>query len=142
MDLALLYEEANGNRQIRDYCSQMLTRFKWIRQREEFAFIRVPPGQLAAHELDPAQYVERLIGLIRSGNKFEKSAQIVLLDMNEAGDELVEVAAAVIARLIFDRLRRSEPRNRAPVNMVLEEAHRYVLDRPSSHAIDAGRIFQ
>ena len=28
LDFAILYEEAHGNRQIRDYCSQMLTRFK------------------------------------------------------------------------------------------------------------------
>ena len=28
MDLALLYEEAHGNRHIRDYCSQMVTRLK------------------------------------------------------------------------------------------------------------------
>lgn len=33
-DLALLYEEACGNMQIRDYCSQMITRFKWIRERD------------------------------------------------------------------------------------------------------------
>ena len=46
LDLAILYEEAHGNRQIRDYCSQMLTRFKWIREREEFAFLRVPVDQL------------------------------------------------------------------------------------------------
>lgn len=142
LDLALLYEEAHGNRQIRDYCAQMLTRFKWIRQREEFAFLRVPPDALEPHEVDPAQYVERLIGLTRAGGKFEKSSQVILLDMNEAGDEVVEVASAVIARLIFDRLRRAEPRNRTPINLVLEEAHRYVSERTSSHAIDSSRIFQ
>lgn len=142
LDLALLYEEAHGNRQIRDYCSQMLTRFKWIRQREEFAFLRVSPDKLSAHETDPAQYVEQIIGLSRVDNKFEKKAQIILLDMNEAGDEVVEVASAVISRLIFDRLRRAEPRNRTPINLVLEEAHRYVAERPTGYAIDASRIFQ
>jgi hypothetical protein len=142
LDLALLYEEAHGNRQIRDFCSQMLTRFKWIKQREEFAFLRVAPDQLAAHESDPARYVEQLLGLARIDGKFEKAAQVVLIDMNEAGDEVVEVATAVIARLIFDRLRRAEPRNRLPVNLVLEEAHRYVAERPSGHAIDASRIFE
>lgn len=29
-----------------------------------------------------------------------------------------------------------------PVNLVLEEAHRYVAERPSGYAIDASRIFQ
>jgi uncharacterized protein len=92
--------------------------------------------------VDPAQYVERLIGLTRAGDTFEKSAQVILLDMNEAGDEVVEVASAVIARLIFERLRRADPRNRTPINLVLEEAHRYVSEHPSGHAIDASRIFQ
>ena len=58
------------------------------------------------------------------------------------GQRVLEVASAVIARLIFDRLRKAEPRNRAPVNLILEEAHRYVAERPSGHAIDASRVFQ
>lgn len=142
LDLALLYEEAHGNRQIRDYCAQMVTRFKWIREREEFAFLRVHPSRLLEHELDRAQFVERCIGLIRHKEGFKRSAQLIILDMNEAPDEVVEVASAVIARLIFDRLRKAEPRNRAPVNLILEEAHRYVAERPSGHAIDASRVFQ
>lgn len=141
-DLALLYEEAHGNMQIRDYCSQMITRFKWIRERDEFAFLRVPPEQLQEHERDVVQFVERCIGLSRHDGKFQKCAQVIVLDMNEAGDEVVELASAVIARLLFDRLRRAEPRNRTPINLVLEEAHRYVAERPSGYAIDASRIFQ
>ena len=142
LDLALLYEEAHGNRQIRDYCAQMVTRFKWIREREEFAFLRVHPSMLFEHELDRAQFVERCIGLTRHKEGFKQTAQLIILDMNEAPDEVVEVASAVIARLIFDRLRKAEPRNRAPVNLILEEAHRYVAERPSGHAIDASRVFQ
>ena len=120
----------------------MITRFKWIREREEFAFLRVPPEKLLPHECDVAQFVERCIGLSRDEGKLSKSAQIIILDMNEATDEVVEVASAVIARLIFERLRKAEPRNRLPVNLVLEEAHRYVAERPSGYAIDASRIFQ
>lgn len=141
-DLALLYEEAHGNMQIRDYCSQMITRFKWIRERDEFSFLRVPPDKLQEYERDVSQFVERSIGLTRLDGKFQKSAQVIVLDMNEAGDEVVELASAVIARLIFDRLRRAEPRNRTPVNLVLEEAHRYIAERTSGYAIDASRIFQ
>lgn len=142
LDLALLYEEAHGNRQIRDYCAQMLTRFKWIREREEFAFLRVPIDKLANHEKDVDLFVETFLGLERCADGCHKSAQIIVLDMNEAADEVVEVAAAVIARLIFERLRRAEPRNRLPVNFVLEEAHRYVADQPTRYAIDASKIFE
>ncbi|MBC7966710.1 MAG: ATP-binding protein, partial [Fuerstia sp.] len=142
LELALLYEESHGNRQIRDYCAQMLTRFKWIKEREEFAFLRVPPEKLSTDERQLDLFVERFLGLARCKDHFGKSSQIIILDMNEAADEVVEVASAVMARLVFDRLRKAEPRNRLPVNMILEEAHRYVAERPSGYAIDASRIFE
>jgi uncharacterized protein len=141
-EIALLYEEAHGNKQIRDYCSQMLTRFKWIRDREEFAFLRVSTENLRAEELSIECFVEYLLGLERRQSKLHKSAQIIVLDMNDAGDEVVEVVSAVVTRLLFDRLRRADPRNRLPVHLVLEEAHRYVAERPSQHAINANRIFE
>jgi len=142
LDLALLYEESHGNRQIRDYCAQMLTRFKWIKEREEFAFLRVLPDKLLDEERNLDLFVERFLGLARRQDKFHKSSQVIILDMNEAADEVVEVASAVMARLIFDRLRKAEPRNRLPVNLVLEEAHRYVAEHPSGYAIDASKIFE
>ena len=142
MELALLYEEAHGNRQIRDYCSQMLTRLKWIKEREEFAFLRVAPDQLQDHEKEMQLFVEQFLGLTRTKGGYRKIAQIIILDMNEAPDEVVEVASAVVARILFDRMRRAEPRNRFPVNIVLEEAHRYVAERPSRYAIDASQIFE
>jgi uncharacterized protein len=141
-EIALLYEEAHGNKQIRDYCSQMLTRFKWIRDREEFAFLRVSTTNLRSEEHSTELFVEHLLGLKRLENKLHKRSQIIVLDMNEAGDEVVEVVSSVITRLLFDRLRRADPRNRLPVHLVLEEAHRYVAERPSQHAIDASRIFE
>lgn len=58
-----------------------------------------------------------------------RSDQLVILDMNEAPDEVVEVASSVLARLIFERLRKAEPRNRLPINIVLEEAHRYISEQ-------------
>ncbi|MGK5084766.1 DUF87 domain-containing protein [Bdellovibrionota bacterium FG-1] len=142
LDLALCYEEAHGNRQIRDYCAQMLTRFKWIKEREEFAFLRVPPNSLNSEERHIDLFVENFLGLKRKADKLYKTSQIIILDMNEADDEVVEVVSAVMARLVFDRLRKAEPRSRFPVNFILEEAHRYVAEHPSRHAIDAGRIFE
>ena len=142
LDLALLYEEAHGNKQIRDYCAQMVTRFKWIKEREEFAFLRVPRTLLRDNEKKLELFIEKFMGLKRDNANLNKAAQIILLDMNESADEVVEVASAVMARLIFDRLRKAEPRNRLPVHFILEEAHRYVAEKPTRHAIDAGRIFE
>ncbi len=142
LELALLYEESHGNKQIRDYCSQMITRFKWIREREEFAFLRYPPTELASHERNQDSFIDCLIGSRQIAEGDESPSQIVILDMNDAADEVVEVASAVISRLIFERLRRDESRNSYPVHVILEEAHRYVAERKSGFAMDASKVFE
>ena len=139
LELAILYEESHGNRQIRDYCSSLLTRFKSIRDRGEFDFLRPSIGSIQSHEASISLFVDALMGLDPDGRKV---SQITILDMNEVEDEVVEVISAVVARLVFERLRRIDPRNSRPVNLVLEEAHRYIPDKPSLHAIDAGKIFE
>jgi hypothetical protein len=142
LDVAILYDEAHGNKQIRDYCSQMLTRFKSIRDREEFAFLRVQMEHLREEEKTLDCFVESILGLSAQGNNLKKSSQIIVLDMNDVSDEVVEIVSAVTTRLIFDRLRKADPRNRFPVHLILEEAHRYVAERSSKYAIDASQIFE
>lgn len=139
IDLALLYEEAHGNRQIRDYCSQMLTRFKALQDRADYQFLR----HEAAAAGDRESFLATLLGLSPlAGGGLTKSAQIVIIDMNAVEDEVVELVSAVIARMVLRLLRQAEPRNRFPVHLLLEEAHRYVASTPSRHAVDASRIFE
>ena len=115
LDLALLYEESHGNRQIRDYCAQMLTRFKWIKEREEFAFLRVPPEELNQDERHLERFVERFLGVARREGQLRESAQIIILDMNEAADEVVELgghfpgAGPQVAGWVFDLEHRRRP---------------------------------
>lgn len=144
LDLAILYEEAHGNRHVRDYSSSLLTRYKSIRDRAEFEFLRPGTTTLAPHETDARVFVDKWLGLIQEqpDSKLQKHSQLTIFDMNEVEDEVVEVVSAVVTRLIFERLRRSTARNTFPVNLVLEEAHRYVAERPSDFAIDATRIFE
>jgi uncharacterized protein len=143
LELAILYEEAHGNSRIRDYCSSLLTRYKSIRDRDEFRFMRPDTRQLQAHEVDTLAFTEMLLGLTaQPDGSFRKSSQITVLDMNEVEDEIVEVVAAVTTRLMFERLRRADERSSLPVNLVLEEAHRYVSERQSDFALDATRIFE
>lgn len=139
IDLALLYEEAHGNRQIRDYCSQMVTRFKALQDRADYQFLR----HEAAAACDRESFLAKLLGLSPlAGGRLTKSAQIVIIDMNAVEDEVVELVSAVIARMVLRLLRQAEPRNRFPVHLLLEEAHRYVASTPSRHAVDASRIFE
>lgn len=142
LDLALHYEEANGNKQIRDYCSQMVTRLKSVSDNPDFEFLRASVETLEVHDINPNHFVDRLLGLVREGAIYRKDRQICIIDLNDASDEIVELASAVVARLIFERMRRAEPRNKMPVHLILEEAHRYISERPSRFAIDAGITFQ
>ncbi|MFC3694525.1 ATP-binding protein [Chenggangzhangella methanolivorans] len=138
IDLALLYEEAHGNRQIRDYCAQMVTRFKALEERGDYRFLR--HNAVAAG--DRRMFLATLLGLEPIADGHTKGAQIVILDMNAVEDEVVELVSAVIARMVFRLLRQADPRNRFPVHLLLEEAHRYVASTPSRHAVDASRIFE
>jgi DNA helicase HerA-like ATPase len=138
IDLALLYEEAHGNRQIRDYCSQMVTRFKALLEREDYAFLR---HTAAGATKGTGAFLARLLGLEAQQSGHVKRSQIVIIDMNAVEDEVVELVSAVAARMIFRLLRQADPRNRFPVHLLLEEAHRYISAAPSRYALDAGRVF-
>lgn len=141
LDFAILYEEAHGNRQIRDYCSQMFTRFKSLRDRSEYAFMRydIEPGE-AIPTMEA--FLEQLLGLSRNGTQWQKRHQIIIVDMNAVEDEVVELVSSVLARMTFRLLRQAEPRNRFPVHLLLEEAHRYISETPSKFAIDASKIYE
>ncbi len=142
LDLALYYEEANGNKQIRDYCSQLVTRLKSVIDNPDYEFLRADAAALQDHDREPTYYVDRLLGISVDGGRYKKERQICIIDLNDASDEIVELASAVVARLIFDRMRRADPRNTMPVHLILEEAHRYISEKPSRFAIDAGITFQ
>ena len=141
LDFAILYEEAHGNRQIRDYCSSMVTRLKSLQERNEYEFLR-HVGAAVGTAKSEDDFLAQLVGLARAGFGHTKRCQIIILDMNAVEDESVELVSAVVARMLFRLLRRADPRNRFPVHLVLEEAHRYVASTPSRYAMDATKIFE
>ncbi|MBD9597391.1 ATP-binding protein [Ensifer sp. ENS05] len=141
IDLAILYSEAYGNRQIRDYCSQMVTRFQALQDRKEYEFLRHERGDIAGSSGE-SEFLATLVGLVVRDEQHIKAKQIIVIDMNDVDDEVVELVSSVIARMLFRLLRRAEPRNRFPIHLLLEEAHRYISATPSRYAIDATKIFE
>jgi uncharacterized protein len=133
LDLAILFEEAHGNKQIRDYCSSLITRFKNIKDRSEFEYLS---GDTATVLLET--YINALLGIDGKG----KRTQISIIDLNSVEDEIVEVISCVLSRMIFDKLKKLKPRNSFPVNIVLEEAHRYISNNPSSVFGNANKVFE
>lgn len=120
LHLAILYEESHSNNQIRNYCASLLTRFDSLKVRQEFNFLKI--------EGDKAQekYLADFLGMSASATGVSKTKQIIILDMNSLEDELVEVVSSVLTRMIFQLLQKADPRNTLPINLILEEAHRYV----------------
>ena len=140
LDIAILYEEAHGNRQVRDYCSSMLTRAKALQNRDDFAFMRESKKSVTLESK-----LKEVLGVScikKDCQELVKEDQIIILDMSEVGDEVVELVTAVLSRMIFNLLKKQQDRNKFPVHLVLEEAHRYVAQKPSQYAIDATQIFE
>ena len=137
LENAILYEEYHGNKQIRDYCSSMITRFKSIKEREDFKFLTTTQKDKNIDE-----YICSLLGVEKQGDNEIKKNQVIIIDLNSANDETVEIISCVISRLIFEKLRQAKDRNQFPVNLVLEEAHRYISTESGKVFGDANRIFE
>lgn len=131
LELAILYEEAHGNNQIRNYCASLITRYKSLENREDFNFIK------QRISITSDEYVGKLFGVSES----KKRTQITIIDLNSAEDEIVEIISSVLTRLFFDTLRKATPRNQFPVNLVLEEAHRYIAYDSKRTFLRANQIF-
>jgi DNA helicase HerA-like ATPase len=117
----------------------MVTRFKALEKRIDYEFLR----HVATDQVSQSAFLSNLLGLTPADEGgHTKTAQVVILDMNAVEDEVVELVSAVLARMVFRLLRQAQPRNRFPVHLLLEEAHRYVASTPSRYAMDAGRIFE
>lgn len=136
-DLAILYEEANGNKQIRDYCSSLITRIKSITDRPDFNFLKQDKANLDV-------YKRKMLGQLKPKDEsvIKKTKQVVVLDLSSAEDEIVEVISCVLSRILYESIKEIEPRNSYPVNLVLEEAHRYIGDDPKRAFLKSNKIFE
>lgn len=134
LDLAILHEEAYGNKQIRDYCSSLITRFKSLKVREEFNFLTQNTENIIKEI-----FVNQILGLNKDK---KKKTQVTIIDLNAVEDEVVEVISSVISRMIFEKLKKQNPRNSFPVNLTLEEAHRYISEKKTTSFGEANKIFE
>lgn len=136
LDLALLYEEAHGNRQIRDYCSSLVTRVKSIKDRNDFDFLKQDGGNYE-------KYKRELLGLFkrRGTDDVIKKYQFIIINLHSVEDEIVEIVSCVISRIIYEAIKEIQPRNIYPVNLILEEAHRYISNSPNGAFLKANKIF-
>ncbi len=137
IELAISWEEAHGNKQVRDYCSAMITRLKSLANRREFDFFgnkeqdEIEKRAIDATNID--QYIEQLVG----------DSNICIINFDNIDDEVIEVVSAVLTRIFFDKCKKNTDRNKEPIHLVLDEAHRYVSRiRGKEYFFEANRIFE
>lgn len=138
IDLSILYEEAHGNRQIRDYCSSLVTRAKNVTEHPSFKFVKENPNNAIPQSI----FVSDILGIYKDGDKFKKKTQLYILDLNDVEDDMIEIISTVMTRMVFDFLKRLEPRNCFPVNMIMEEAHRYISINKTNDFGRGNNIFE
>lgn len=128
IDFAIQWEEAHGNKQIRDYCSSMITRLKSLSSRSEFSFFKPSTSEKGGEE-----YINNLIG----------KNNITIINFDNIDDEVITVVSAILTRILFDKVKTSRKRNKEPINLVLDEAHRYIArNKNPVHLFEANRIFE
>lgn len=110
VEFAILYEGSISSSKIYEYTSTLITRLKHLRESEQGSFFE----KTEFNSID--NYIDDIIG----------DSQLLNIDISSLDDTATEVVTKVFSKMLFDYMRSLEPRNTMPVNLILEEAHRFV----------------
>lgn len=110
VEFAVLYEGSVSSNRIYEYTSTLVTRLKHLIESEQGSFFA------ATNFTSVAEYIKSIIG----------DNQLLNIDISSLDDTATEVITKVFSKLLFDYMRTLKPRNSMPVNLILEEAHRFV----------------
>ncbi len=107
---AVLYEGSVNSTSIHEYTATLITRLQHLIESEQGKFF------CETTFTSIKDYIESIIG----------DNQLLNIDISSLDDTATEVITKVFSKLLFDYLRSLSPRNSMPVNLILEEAHRFV----------------
>jgi DNA helicase HerA-like ATPase len=108
--LAVLYEGSVSSSRIYEYTATLVTRLKHLIESEQGSFF------VETEFASVKEYVENIIG----------NNQLLNIDISSLDDTATEVITKVFSKMLFDYIRTLDPRNSMPVNLILEEAHRFI----------------
>lgn len=110
VEFAVLYEGSISSSRIYEYTSTLVTRLKHLSESEQGSFF--DKTEFTTIE----DYIKSIIG----------ESQLLNIDISSLDDTATEVVTKVFCKMLFDYMRSLKPRNTMPVNLILEEAHRFV----------------
>ena len=110
VELATLYEGSISSQRIQEYTSPLVTRLNAIQDGAQGKI-------LCRTSYDTIEdYIKSLLG----------KNQIVDIDISSLDDASAEVVTKVLAKLLLDYLKKNEKKAEMPINLIIEEAHRFV----------------
>ncbi len=110
VEFAVLYEGSINSSRIHEYTSMLVTRLKHLSESEQGSFFT--KTNFSSLE----DYINNIIG----------DTQLLNIDISSLDDTATEVVTKVFSKMLFDHIRKLKPRNAMPINLVLEEAHRFI----------------
>jgi len=120
VNFAVLYEGSISSQRIQEYTSTLSTRLQALIDSDQGKILT----KTAFTKID--DYVKNILG----------QNQIVNVDISSLDDSSSEVVVKVITKLFFDYLKRMSCKASMPVNLIIEEAHRFVKNERHSGALN------
>jgi hypothetical protein len=120
VNFAILYEGSISSQRIQEYTSTLSTRLQ--------ALIDSNQGKiLSKTEFENIDdYVKNILG----------DKQIVNIDISSLDDSAAEVIVKVITKLFFDYIKKMDKKASMPINLIIEEAHRFIRNEYNSGALN------
>ena len=110
VEFAVLYEGSISSSKIYEYTSTLVTRLKHLSESEQGSFF----DKTAFDSID--EYIKSILG----------ESQLLNIDISSLDNTATEVVTKVFSKMLFDYMRSLKQRNSMPVNLILEEAHRFI----------------
>lgn len=110
VEFAVLYEGSINSSKIYEYTSTLITRLKHLSESEQGSYF----SKTTFTSIE--DYIKDIIG----------NTQLLNIDISSLDDTATEVVTKVFSKMLFDYMRMLKPRNSMPINLILEEAHRFI----------------
>lgn len=120
VNFAVLYEGSISSQRIQEYTATLTTRLQSLIDSDQGRILT--KTQFTKIE----DYVTSILG----------RNQIVNIDISNLDDSSSEVVVKVITKLFFDYLKKMNNKADMPVNLIIEEAHRFVRNESHSGALN------
>lgn len=119
IELATLYEGSVRTQRIQEYTATLISRIESLRDGGKGRLLT----KTSYHKL--SDYVEDMLG----------KNQLVNIDISSLDDSEGEMVVKVVTKLLLEYMKEQTPRAHRPINIIIEEAHRFVRNQKDYGAI-------